>query len=158
MSLKLLGFQLYLAFLFMYRYLYLFLAFCLFSSAFAVAEPVVILVNSRNPVDSLNKEQVKRYFLLVEKKWPSGEKVNPLGLKDDLPTKSNFISSVLNLSRSAYSRHWLSAKQRTGEVEPRRVKSERYVSRIVGSGLNSIGYVSLPFYESLPDKLSLIHI
>ncbi len=145
-------FQLHIDGFTMHRYLFIISALWLFTSTVAVAEPVVVVVNSRNPVNSLSKEQVQRYFLLTEKKWPGGEKVKPLGLKDDLPTKNNFISSILGLSQSAYSRHWLRAKQRTGEVEPRRVKSEIFVSRIVGSGLNSIGYVSLDYYKSLSTK------
>ena len=113
------------------------------------AQPVVVIVNKVNSVNSLSKQEVQRFFLTKSKSWPAGKKVNPLHQIDGSAAKKGFLTSVLNMNRLDYQKYWLEKKQRSGESEPRAVKSERLMLLFVGAGAESVGYLSKEFYANL---------
>lgn len=126
-------------------FLIFFVAFC----GSAWAEPIVIIVNQNNAVGKLSLAEAQRYFLLRSKSWPSGEKVKPINRDRKSKVKDDFIKSVLKMSPRDYSKYWLNVKQTTGETEPRSVKSNKFVLKIVGRKSAAIGYLPEKYYENL---------
>jgi ABC-type phosphate transport system substrate-binding protein len=123
--------------------------FISFSAVLVNADPIVVIINKDNPVSALKKSEVERYFLLKSQSWPSGEKVQPINRNNKSKLKQAFIGSALNMSMSKYQDYWLSLKQTTGEREPKSLKSNKFVLKIVGKKKNAIGYLPGKYFEKL---------
>jgi ABC-type phosphate transport system substrate-binding protein len=123
--------------------------FISFTAVSVNADPIVVILNKDNPISSLKKSDVERFFLLKSQSWPSGEKVRPVNRDNKSKLKKAFVESVLNMSMSKYQDHWLSLKQTTGEREPKSLRSNKFVLKIVGKKKNAIGYLPGKYFENL---------
>jgi ABC-type phosphate transport system substrate-binding protein len=131
------------------------IAFFVFIALFlsnAWADPVVVIVNKKNPTTSLSASDVQKYFLNKAKSWPSGEKVKPINRNDKSSVKKDFVLSTLGMSLQDYQQYWMGVKQRSGETEPKVVKSNKFVLKIVGKSKVAIGYLPASYFEKLDNK------
>ena len=120
-----------------------------FNAVSVGAESIVVIANKDNPITSLSKTDVARYYLLKSQSWPSGEKIKPINRNNKSKLKKSFVQSALNMGMSKYEQYWLSLKQTSGETEPKSVKSNKFVLKIVGKKKNSIGYLPGKYFENL---------
>jgi len=123
--------------------------FISFTAVSVNADPIVVIINKDNPVSSLTKSDVKRFFLLQSQNWPSGEKVKPVNRDNKSKLKRAFIKSALNMRMGKYQDYWLGLKQTTGEREPKSLRSNKFVLKIVGKKKNAIGYLPGKYFENL---------
>ncbi len=121
----------------------------LFGAIPARANSIVVIVNKENPVNSLTVDEVRRYFLLDSKNWPSGSKIKPVNLHKTSKTKNYFLSKILKMNLNDYDHFWLSMKQKSGETEPKTVKSNKFVLKIVGKDAKAIGYLPEDYFNKL---------
>ncbi len=121
----------------------------LFGAIPARANSIVVIVNKENPVNSLTVDEVRRYFLLDSKNWPSGSKIKPINLHKSSTTKNYFLNKILKMTLNDYDHFWLSMKQKSGETEPKTVKSNKFVLKIVGKDAKAIGYLPEDYFNKL---------
>ncbi|MBT5470802.1 MAG: hypothetical protein HOK41_09385 [Nitrospina sp.] len=121
-----------------------------FSSAWGGS--VVVIVNKENPARSLSPSDVSKYFLSKVKSWPNGGKVKPINRNNKSSVKKDFVSASLGMSIQDYEQYWIGVKQRSGEVEPKVVRSNKFVLKIVGKNKDAIGYLPAKYFESLDGK------
>ena len=129
-----------------------FFVFIALSLSNAWADPVVVIVNKDNPTASLSASDVQKYFLNKTKNWPSGGKVKPINRNDESSVKKDFVSSALGMSLQDYQQYWMGVKQRSGETEPKVVRSNKFVLKIVGKSKVAIGYLPASYFEKLDNK------
>lgn len=134
----------------MVKKLIYFLLLFLMPSESLWAESIVVIVNKGNPTDSLSLNEVQRLFLLESRVWPHGGRIQPINRDKGSDAKKDFVQSVLKMTPEDYGQHWIGVKQLSGETEPKSVRSNKFVLKIVSKNKNTIGY--LP--EKYLDKLS----
>jgi ABC-type phosphate transport system substrate-binding protein len=108
-----------------------------------------VIVNKKNPASSISAGEARRFFLLDSKSWSSGGKIKPINRNKTSKVKKSFISSVLKMSPEDYEQHWISLKQKSGETEPKNVRSNKFVLKIVGKDANAIGYLPEDYFNNL---------
>lgn len=126
-----------------------FLVFLIVSATQACADSLVVIVNKENPVSSLSAEEARRFFLLNSKIWPSGSKIKPINRNKSSSVKKSFIKSVLKMTPEDYEQHWIYIKQKSGETEPKAVKSNKFILKIVGKDANAVGYLPQAYFNNL---------
>jgi hypothetical protein len=136
----------------MTKYIFVFFVFISLSFSSVWAEPVVVIVNIDNPAASLSVSDVQKYFLNKTKSWPSGGKVKPINRNNKSSVKKDFVSSALGMSLQDYQQYWMGVKQRSGETEPKVVRSNKFVLKIVGKSKAAIGYLPASYFEKLDNK------
>ena len=111
------------------------------SASFAVAE-VVVIVNTRNPVESLSRREAKGRFLKNPSTWRDGTKVYPVDMEVDSPERKQFLTEVLGMSASQLKRYWIARQYATAETPPPTVRKDAAVIEMVGSTTGGIGFIS----------------
>lgn len=119
----------------------------LFSNVWA--EPLVVIVNKDNPIPSLSNGDVQKYFLIKIKNWNEGGRVKPINRANKSPEKKEFITSILGMTIQDYEQYWISMKQKTGETEPKVVRSSKFVLRIISQNKEGIGYLAEKYFKNL---------
>jgi len=119
------------------------LAAILFSCSFSAnAEELVIIVNKLNPVNTLTKSAVKKYFFKDLTLWGNGVKVVPVDYVDTHPLAKKFSLNVLNMELDKKS-HKLIANTFSGKsTPPVTLATEDDVIAKVAAQHGAIGYVS----------------
>jgi ABC-type phosphate transport system substrate-binding protein len=126
-----------------------FLLFLIVNATQAWADSLVVIVNKENPVSALSDAEVRRFFLLNSKIWPSGGKIKPINRNKSSSVKKSFLSLVLKMTPDDYEQHWIYIKQKSGETEPKTVKSNKFVLKIVGKDANAVGYLPEDYFKLL---------
>jgi ABC-type phosphate transport system substrate-binding protein len=108
----------------------------------AAGDPIVVIVNSANPVDNLSTGELKRLFLSDRSHWDTGKTVAPVMLGRGAPERMSFLQIVCGMSDSDLSKYFMQAAF-TGKsaVPPKEVGSAGAVKSFVASSPGAIGFV-----------------
>jgi ABC-type phosphate transport system substrate-binding protein len=118
-------------------------AFILFaSSLFAQSAKYQIVVNSDNPITSLNKKQIKKIYTKKLTKWDNDKKIKPVDLQKNSDIRKSFSNSVLGKSVSAMRAFWQRQIFSGKGVPPPEKKNDDDVIEYVKNNPGAIGYVS----------------
>ena len=112
----------------------------LLGSAFQAQDGYRIIVNPANPIATLTKAQVSRFFL-EQATWDDGQPVAPVDLVAPSPVREVFSREILDMPTSAVVARWRESGSRRGEPPPS-VASDRDVLAYVRLKPGAIGYVS----------------
>lgn len=121
------------------------IAVCLLLSAPPVAaagDPIIVIVNASNPVDSLSIGDLKKLFLSDRSKWDTGKSVAPVIVAAGAPERTAFLKIVCGMSDSDFSKYFLQAAF-TGKsaTPPKEVTSAQSVKANVAGSPGAIGFV-----------------
>jgi ABC-type phosphate transport system substrate-binding protein len=111
------------------------------SPSFAGA-PIVFIVNSRNPVTSISREDLIEYYEKRRRLWPNGGEVRFIDRSPGSPERAAFLSEVLAESESDVQLYWFNQKFRSGNRMPIETSSNEMTIEAVRSFEGAIGYVS----------------
>lgn len=112
----------------------------LLGSSFQAQDGYKIIVNSANPISSLTKAQVSRFFL-ERATWDDGQPVSPVDLTATSLVREIFSREMLDMPPSAILARWRESGSGRGEPPPS-VASDREVLAYVRLKPGAIGYVS----------------
>jgi len=101
-----------------------------------------VIVHPSNPISSLSKSQLSRYFLKKQKKWKHGPKVEPVDQKSSSRIREVFSREILNRSATAVTKYWQQQIFSGRDVPPPEKGSDNGVVSYVLSNKGGIGYVS----------------
>ena len=122
-------------------------------SASSWAEPVLI-VNPSVADTELKRSDVAKIFLGKKKKWPSGEKVTAILLKDG-NVHQQFIKTIVRKTLSQFSIHW-KRMVFTGKGQAlKTVASEAEMIETIKNAPGAVGYIDS---DTLSDDLKTITI
>ena len=110
--------------------------------AHAQEAPYRIIVNSKNPVASLPRDDVSKMFMKKILAWPSGETVQPVDQAEDTDVRRVFSKRVLGRDVAAVKGYWQQAIFTGRSFPPVEKASDGDVAAFVASTPSAIGYVS----------------
>jgi ABC-type phosphate transport system substrate-binding protein len=114
----------------------------------AAGDPIVVIVNSSNPVNNLSMGELRKLFLSDRAKWDTGRPVSPVMRAAGAPERTQFLRVVCGMDDADFDRYFLLAAFAGKFPTPSKVvDSARDVRRIVGNSPGAIGFVrSSDFY------------
>lgn len=102
---------------------------------------VVIVVNNSNPVTTVKKSALGRYFLKKTTAWESGTPVVPVDLPAVDPLREEFSGWILKMSPKNVEGHWITESLTGGKSAPEIVNSTALVKKRVASDPGGVGYI-----------------
>ncbi len=114
----------------------------------AVAESVAIIVNSENQ-QNFTMQEIKYIYSEYIVSWPSGKRIERYDLPPDDPAREVFTRKVLGLSARVAALEEQSRSVNNSARNPSREKRAPLVAAAIVRSANALGYVSLPYAQSL---------
>jgi len=108
----------------------------------AAAGSFVVIVNAANPVSSLNVHDVSNAFMKKMARWPNGDEVMPVDLKEQSAVREVFSHEVHEKSTGAVKAYWQKMIFSGRDVPPPELDSESDVVTYVAKFPGAVGYVS----------------
>ena len=102
---------------------------------------VVIIVNRENPVKTVKKSVLARYFLKKTTRWDSGARVVPIDLTVSSPVRQEFSEGVLQKSPHEVEEYWIAESLTGGKLAPEIVSDPALVKKRVAADAGALGYV-----------------
>lgn len=111
-------------------------------TARAGGDPIVVVVNGANPVESVSVSDLKKLFLSDRSKWDTGKSVAPVIVTAGAPERTAFLKQVCGMSDADFGKYFMQAAF-TGKsaTPPKEVTSAASVKSFVASSPGSIGFV-----------------
>lgn len=108
----------------------------------AAGDPIVVIVNSSNPVDNLSMGELKKLFLSDRSRWDTGKAVAPVMISPGAPERTSFLKAVCGMSDADLSKYFMQAAF-TGKsaTPPKEVSSATAVKSFVATSPGAIGFV-----------------
>lgn len=106
------------------------------------AEPFVMIVNAGNPVSALSTQELSSVYLKKTTRWPSGEEIQPVDLKDPSATRESFSHAIHGKSTAAVKAYWQKMIFSGREVPPSEKASDAEVVAFVRANRGAVGYVA----------------
>jgi ABC-type phosphate transport system substrate-binding protein len=108
----------------------------------AAGDPVVVIVNSANPVDNLSVNDLKKLFLSDRSRWDTGKAIAPVMVAAGAPERTAFLKIVCGMNDADFSKYFMQAAF-TGKsaTPPKEVSSSSAVKSFVASSPGAIGFV-----------------
>lgn len=108
----------------------------------ASGDPIVVIVNSSNPVDNLSMGELKKLFLSDRSRWDTGKSVAPVMVSAGAPERTAFLKIVCGMSDSEFGKYFLQAAF-TGKsaTPPKEVSSSQSVKAAVAGSPGAIGFI-----------------
>ncbi len=106
------------------------------------AEPLVIVVNRSNPVDSISFSELRRIFLGARSHWPNGRRITLVMREPGGQERSTILRQVCGMNEEQLTNHYLHGLY-TGEilVSPKTLDSPMGVRKFVFNVPGAIGYL-----------------
>ncbi len=111
-------------------------------TAQAGGEPIVVIVNSANPVGNLSMSELKKLWLSDRTRWGSGHTVISAMVAAGAPERSAFLKTVCGMNEADFSKYFLQAAF-TGKyaTPPREVANAEGVKNTVAGSPGAIGFI-----------------
>jgi ABC-type phosphate transport system substrate-binding protein len=106
------------------------------------AEPFVVIVNAANPVSSMSARELSNTFMKKAPRWPHGEEVTPVDLKDTSAVRESFSQQIHEKSTSAVKAYWQKMIFSGRDVPPSEKSTSAEVVAYVRANRGAIGYVA----------------
>ena len=111
-------------------------------SAMAAGEPIVVIVNSANPVDNLSMSELRKLWLSDKSHWDSGKPVISVMVGAGAPQRSAFLRMVCGMNEADFNKYFLQAAF-TGKyvTPPKEVAGVVGIKSTVAASPGAIGFI-----------------
>jgi ABC-type phosphate transport system substrate-binding protein len=123
------------------RYCLLLILFLVFTAP-AYAEDIVVIVNKKNGVDTLSKDEVLDIFMGRNRKLSSGVTAVPLDLPDSEADRQSFYYVLTGKNINQINAYWARLVLTGHATPPVTLHNEEAVIQRVSDNRNAIGYIS----------------
>lgn len=108
----------------------------------AGGDPIVVIVNGANPVETVSVSDLKKLFLSDRSKWDTGKSVAPVMVTAGAPERTAFLKQVCGMSDADLGKYFMQAAF-TGKsaTPPKEVTSAASVKSFVATSPGGIGFV-----------------
>jgi ABC-type phosphate transport system substrate-binding protein len=115
-----------------------------FRPVHAGGDPIVVIVNSANPVDNLSLGELKKLFLSDRSRWDTGKAVAPVMPGPGAPERIAFLKIVCGMNDDDMGKYFMQAAF-TGKsaTPPKEVGSSSALKAFVASSPGAIGFVKV---------------
>jgi ABC-type phosphate transport system substrate-binding protein len=102
----------------------------------------MVIVNSANPLESLDRDALRRLFLKQSRNWPDGEEAHPVDQSAASAVREAFSKVVLRQPMAAVNAYW-QRQILAGRANPPQVKqSDTEILDFVAADAQAVGYVA----------------
>ena len=112
------------------------------ASPVSAADAFKLVVNSANPVTSIDRKDAAKFFVKRSTSWDDGESVSPVDQAPDSSVRESFSESVHGRSVTAVKSFWQKQIFSGRSVPPPEVTGDAAVIDYVKKNRGAIGYVS----------------
>jgi ABC-type phosphate transport system substrate-binding protein len=109
--------------------------------AIPVRAELVVIVNPKNPVASMSREQVAQVFLGRTSSFPGGGAATPIDQKEGAAERDEFYTKVADKNAGQVKAFWAKQMFSGNGSPPRELTSSADVRRAVAADPSAIGYV-----------------
>jgi ABC-type phosphate transport system substrate-binding protein len=108
----------------------------------AAGDPIVVIVNSSNPVDNVSMSELKKLFMSDRSKWDTGKAVAPVIVTAGAPERTAFLKIVCGMNDADFGKYFVAAAfNGKSATPPKEVSSSQGVKAVVASAPGAIGFV-----------------
>ena len=137
----------------MKKSVFLFVLLILLASVAWSAE-VVLVVNPKNAVDSLSRQDAEDIYFGKKTTWDGGGTIAPCA-QQDAAVHRLFVEQVLKKTPDQYTLFWRKAIFTGKGTPPKEVANSDAVKKLVAANPNAVGYISADALDSSVKKLSV---
>jgi ABC-type phosphate transport system substrate-binding protein len=105
-------------------------------------DSIMIIVNASNPISSLTKSTISKYFLKKITKWENGLTVMPVDIKINSELRVQFSNEFLNKRISSVEAYWQNRIFSGRAIPPPILNDEEEILNFVQKTKGAIGYIS----------------
>jgi ABC-type phosphate transport system substrate-binding protein len=118
---------------------------------------VVVIVNVKNPVETMTAGHIKLTFLKkIRKRWDNYPKtIKPIDYFDNTMLRKSFYNNVLKMDLQAAERFFLERQYQRAEIPPKKVNYASQVISYVTENEGAIGY--LPADIKIPSTVKIVY-
>ena len=106
---------------------------------------VTVIVNAKNPITSLTKEELNNYFIKIVRTWPDGDAIRFFDHRDENVNRKLFLKKYIGKNSREIELYWIGEKIYTGNIAPIQVTSDSMMASMVARFKGGLGYVSSNF-------------
>ena len=117
------------------------LLFATANATWASEEKFVVIVNSSNDRNQMDRREVRGYYLLQTRRWGSHDKVAPVDQEGQSEIRESFLASVLQMNHLGLKRHWIQQQYQSALRPAVVVKGDSEVIAYVATNRGAIGFV-----------------
>ncbi|MBU0944209.1 MAG: substrate-binding domain-containing protein [Proteobacteria bacterium] len=118
------------------------------------AADFALVVNKNNPLQSMERSDVKKIFLGKKTFWPDDQRIEVI-LQTGGDIHRSFAYEILNKSPRQLSLYWKQALFSGTGVPPRQYSDDQSVQEAVASNVQAIGYVDIFQLDESVRKIDL---
>jgi ABC-type phosphate transport system substrate-binding protein len=118
-----------------------------FASSVANAGEVAI-VNPKNPVGALSKDELADIYLGNAKNFPGGSSAVPLDLPESASARLDFHKAITGKNETQFKAYWAKMVFSGRGVPPKEVPSDAEIKSMVAGNPNMIGYIDKSAVDS----------
>jgi len=126
------------------------------SQEVAAKEDIVIIVNHENPVRSIKKSLLRRYFLKKTTEWKDGVPVVPVDLATGDPVRESFSKWILNKDAEKIEGYWISQGLIGGKSAPPIRNSAISFKKYITEHAGAIGYIARSDLDSTVKTIEVV--
>ncbi|MBI5150184.1 MAG: hypothetical protein HZA28_05385 [Candidatus Omnitrophica bacterium] len=102
---------------------------------------VVVIVNKDNPVQTVKKSALVRYFMKKTTRWDNGTRVVPVDLTVSDSVRQEFSEGILKKSPHEVEEYWIAESLTGGKSAPEIVTDSVLVKKRVAADAGALGYI-----------------
>ncbi len=107
----------------------------------ALAGPrIAVIVNPKNPIKSLQIDEIEAIFKALKRSWSGGKRILPFNFPARDPLRVAFDRAALHMEPTAVARYWIDQRVRGGQHPPTQVPTSAMMLQVVSSLETAIGY------------------
>ncbi|MBU0965542.1 MAG: substrate-binding domain-containing protein [Proteobacteria bacterium] len=125
----------------------------LLPTAVAAADFAVV-VNKENPVEILDRDEVKKIFLGRKTFWPNGQGIDVV-LQEEGEVHQSFVLEILHKSPRQFQMYWKLALFSGTGIPPKQQSDDQAVKAAVSADPKMIGYIDIRQLDDTIKKILL---
>lgn len=108
----------------------------------STASEFVVIVNSKNFSDQMDRQGVRDHFLMKQSHWKLGqEKVKPVDQSGEPEVRVAFLKNLLKMNNYGVKRHWVEVQYQQALRPAEIVLGDKAVIEYVASHVGGIGFI-----------------
>ncbi|MBI5559393.1 MAG: substrate-binding domain-containing protein [Deltaproteobacteria bacterium] len=122
--------------------------------AAVAAADFVVVVNKENPVETLDRSEVKNIFLGKKTFWPNGQVIDVI-LQDEGEVHQGFVLEILRKTPAQFQLYWKLALFSGTGIPPDQQPDSQAVKAAIAANPKMIGYIDVQQLDDSVKKIEL---
>jgi ABC-type phosphate transport system substrate-binding protein len=121
------------------------MSFILLTTSLVHGEKIIFIAHEGNPVSSLTKSEIMKFYFKKVRQWPDGVPVRFFDRTDGSLERQTFLKEYLDRSARDIEEFWIGQKLFTGNSAPTQLATDKIMGIMIMRFPGAIGYVGKDF-------------